>query len=197
MLLNLFIIGPSGCGKSTQAKLIADKYHLTHISMGQLLRDEIASDSGFGIEVKPYVDAGTWVPDDLVFDILIKKLKTINLQNFIIDGFPRMLNQGKVIEHFLKKNNLPLTLLIHLDATFSEILARRAKAGVEFQDSDRTDNTPVAITARQKSYNDTITPIKEYFKSKKTLFGVDGNRPVEPIFKDICTQIDKLDPINS
>lgn len=192
MALNLFIIGPSGCGKSTQAKLIAEKYNLTHLSMGQILRDEIASGSGFGLEAKSFVDQGTWAPDDLVFDILVEKLKKINYQNFIIDGFPRVLNQGRIIEYFLKKQQEPFSLLIHLDVTFEEIMNRREAKGDEFQDASRTDNTPQAVALRQKSYNDTIEPIKKYFKEKNKLFEVDGNRPVEPIFEDICKAIDKI-----
>ena len=192
MSLNLFIIGPSGCGKSTQAKLIADKYKLTHLSLGQLLRDEIASKSVLGNYAQSFVDTGTWVPDDAIFDILIKNLTTINFQNFIIDGFPRVLNQAKYIEYFLKNKQQPLTLLIHLNVTFEEITTRRAKKGDEFQDASRTDNTPEAVAKRQASYDETIVPIKDYFKSNKKLFDVDGNRPVEPIFADICTKIEKM-----
>jgi len=192
MSLNLFIIGPSGCGKSTQAKLISEKYNLTHLSTGQLLRDEIAAGTGFGLEAKTYIDQGTWVPDDLVFDVLIAKLKAINYQNFIIDGFPRVLNQGKIIEYFLKKQQQPFSLLIHLDVTFEEITKRREVKGDEFQDSQRTDNTPELILSRQKNYDETIAPIKEYFAEKKLLFEVDGNRPVEPIFDDIVKKIESL-----
>lgn len=192
MPLNLFIIGPSGCGKSTQAKLIADKYHLTHLSMGQLLRDEIASKSVLGNYAQSFVDQGIWVPDDAIFDVLINNLTKINFQDFIIDGFPRVLNQAKYIEYFLKNKQQPLTLLIHLDVTFDEIMARRTKKGEEFQDESRTDNTPVAVAKRQTSYDETIVSIKEYFKAKKNLFNVDGNRPVEPIFEDICKKIDKM-----
>jgi adenylate kinase len=192
MPLNLFIIGPSGCGKSTQAKLVAEKYNLTHLSMGQLLRDEIAAGSGFGDEAKSYLDNGKLVPDDLIFDILIAKLNSINNQNFIIDGFPRVLNQGKFMEYYLKKKNLPFSLLIHLSVTFEEISARRAKLGKEFQDQSRTDNTPEAIISRQQFYNDSITPIREYFESKGLFVDIDGNRPIEPIFSDICQKINKL-----
>lgn len=191
-MLNLFIIGPSGCGKTTQAKLIAEKYGLHHFSMGQLLRDEIASGSGFGLEAKSYVDQGIWAPDDLVFDILIGKLKSLNYKNFIVDGFPRVLNQGRIIEFFLRKQNTPVSLLIHLDVTFQEIQARRAKMGDEFQDKARTDNTPQDIANRQKSYEETIGPIKEYFQKHGKLFEVDGNRPVEPIFEDICLAVDQI-----
>lgn len=192
MALNLFIIGPSGCGKSTQAKLIAEKYKLAHLSMGQILRDEIATGSGFGDEAKSYLDNGKLVPDDLIFDILISKLNAINNQNFIIDGFPRVLNQGRYIEYYLKKNNLPFSLLIHLSVTFEEISARRAKMGEEFQDKDRTDNTPEAIASRQQFYDEGIAPIREYFESKDIFVDIDGNRPIEPIFEDIVKKIDKL-----
>lgn len=196
MPLNLFIIGPSGSGKSTQAKLIAEKYNLTHISTGQLLRDEIANSTGFGLEAKSYIDQGKLVPDDLVFDVLAAKLKTINYQNFILDGFPRLLNQGKIVEYFLKKQSEPFSLLIHLTVSFAEITARRAKLGDEFQDKDRSDNTPQAIASRQQFYDDGITPIREYFKSKEKFFDVDGNRPVDPIFADICKKIDKIINLN-
>lgn len=192
MSLNLFIIGPSGCGKSTQAKLIAQKFGLTHLSTGQLLRDEIASGSGFGIEAKSFIDQGKLVPDDLVFDVLVAKLKTIDYQNFIIDGFPRLLNQGKVVEYFLKKQEKPFSLLIHLTVSLAEITARRAKLGDEFQDAARSDNTPEAIASRQQFYDDGITPIREYFDSKGLFFNVDGNRPVEAIFDDLVNKIEKI-----
>ena len=193
MPLNLFIIGPSGCGKSTQAKLIAEKYNLTHLSMGQLLRDKIASDSPLGAKLKSYVDSGAWVPDDLIFEILLLELNKLENQNFIVDGFPRVLNQGKFIEHYLtKEREKPLSLIIHLDVTFEEIMARRNRLGQNFQDTNRTDNTPEAVAKRQASYDETIEPIKDYFSSVNKLFNVDGNRPVEPIFADICQKIDGL-----
>jgi adenylate kinase len=192
MSLQIFLIGPSGSGKTTQAEKVAQKYGLTHFSMGQLLRDEIASGSGLGFEAKSYVDQGVWAPDDLIFDILINKLKSLNFQNFIIDGFPRVLNQGRVIEFYLRKLNQPVSLLIHLNVTFQEIMDRRALLGDDFQEKDRTDNTPEDIAHRQKSYEETIDPIKDYFKRHGKLVEINGNRPIEPIFEDIVKEIDKL-----
>ena len=192
MSLNLFIIGPSGCGKSTQAKMLAQKYNLTHLSMGQLLRDEIASASELGLKAKSFIDSGTLVPDEIAFAILTCNLDKINDSDFIIDGFPRMLSQGQYIENFLAEKKQPLDAIIHLDVTFEEITARRAKLGQEFQDANRTDNTPQAIAARQKFYDDNNDQIMDYFQSKNLLFRVDGNRPIEPIFNDICQFIDKI-----
>lgn len=192
MALNLFIIGPSGCGKSTQAKLIAEKYNLIHLSMGQLLRDEITAQSPLGIEAKNYIDQGKWVPDSIAFEVLTTKLNSLNNQNFIIDGFPRMLNQGELIEQYLASKDQKFSLLILLDVTFGEIMARRTKMGETFQDSARTDNTPEAIASRQKSYDDTIAPIIGHYRQTGKLIIVDGNRPIEPIFDDISREIDKI-----
>lgn len=192
MSLNLFIIGPSGCGKTTQAKMVAEKYSLTHISMGQLLRDEIAKKSGFGIEAKSYIDNGKLVPDDLVFDVLISHLKTIDYKNFIVDGFPRVLNQGRIVEFYMRKNNSPITSLIHLSLSFEQIKVRHEKLGEEFQDKTRTDNTPEDIANRQKFYDDNIEGIKDYFVSKGKFIDIDGNRPIEPIFEDIVKEIEKI-----
>lgn len=192
MALNLFIIGPSGCGKSTQAKLIAEKYGLIHLSMGQFLRDEIATASELGLKAQSFVDNGNLVPDEIAFPILIANLTKINNQNFIIDGFPRILDQGKFIENYLIDQNHPVDLIIHLDVTFEEIQNRRVKLGINFQDQDRTDNTPEAITDRQEFYNNNNGLIMDYFQSKNLLLRVDGNRPIESIFQDISDKIDKL-----
>jgi len=192
MPLNLFIIGPSGCGKSTQAKLIAEKYNLTHLSMGQILRDEMAAGTPEGLEAKSFVDSGTLVPEELTFKLLTGKLNQIGNKNFIIDGFPRSLGQGQFIEKYLTQVNEPLDLIIHLDVTFEEINARRAKMGAEFQDKDRTDNTPEAMASRQKFYDDNNGLIMDYFTPKGLVLQVDGNRPIEPIFKDIDQKVSTL-----
>jgi adenylate kinase len=192
MSLNLFIIGPSGCGKSTQAKLIAEKFGLTHLPMGQLLRDEIAVASELGLQAKSIVDSGNLVPDEIAFAILTSNLEKINNQNFIIDGFPRILTQGQFIEGYLSSKNEPLDLIIHLDVTFEEISSRRAARGAEFQDANRTDSTPEAIAARQKFYDNNNGLIMDYFQSKNLLFRTDGNRPIEPIFEDISQKVNNL-----
>jgi adenylate kinase len=192
MSLNLFIIGPSGCGKSTQAQLIAEKYGLTHLSVGQILRNEIASASELGLKAKSFIDNGNLVPDEIAFPIITLNLVKINNQNFIIDGFPRVLDQGQFIENYLISQGYPISLIIHLDVTFEEIQTRRDKLGINFQDQDRTDSTPEAIAARQKFYDDNNGSIVDYFKSKNILFEIDGNRSIEPIFQDISDKIDKL-----
>lgn len=194
MPLNLFVIGLSGCGKSTQAKRIADRYSLKYFSFGQLLRDEAQTSSKLGLEAKGYLDSGNLVPDDVAFAILITALQSIDNQNFVIDGFPRRLDQAIYVEKYLANKGKSITAIIHLDITSQEVVARRQKAGSDFQkeDKDRTDNTPEAIASRQKFYDDNNQPVMDYFQAKGLLFRVDASRAVEPIFSDLSTYIDSL-----
>lgn len=190
--LNLFIIGPSGCGKTTQAKMIAEKYNLTHFSTGQILRNEAFAQTEIGLKAKVYTDKGNWVPDDIVINILKNNLTKIDNKNFIIDGFPRVLNQGVVISEYLESKNSPCSAVILLDVTYEEINTRRQRLGEKFQDNNRTDNTSEAILEKQRFYNETINPIVDHFKKTNQLVIIDGNRPIEPIFDDICKFIDKI-----
>jgi len=192
MSLNLFIIGPSGSGKSTQAKLIAKKYQLTHFSVGQIIRDQISLETKLGQEAKSFLDSGNLVPDKVIHPLLTQSLEKINYQNYIIDGFPRLLDQGLFIEEFLLKINNPFDLIIHLDVTSQEITLRRSKMGDSFQDASRTDTSPEDIASRQAFYDKNNQPIIDHFSSLGKLLRIDGNRPVAPIFEDIKTNLDKL-----
>jgi adenylate kinase len=192
--MNLFIIGPSGCGKSTQAAKIAEKYKLSHFSMGELFRNKIKEDTDFAQKVSDYVNNGKWVPNEIVFSVLEPVLENINYSNFIIDGFPREVGQITYADEIFEKNGKKVDLVIHLDVTAQEIVDRRnkvAKDGGKFQEN-RNDETPEAIAERQKSYDDSINPIFDYLKEDNRLFRVDGNRPIDPIFEDICLLLDKL-----
>jgi len=191
MSLNLFIIGPSGCGKTTQAKLIADKYKLTHLSTGQLFRQEISRDTSLGKKIKKFISHGIWVPDKIVVKFICHHLAKINHQDFIIDGTPRTVSQAPLVENCLAKAGQSITGLIYLDVTFAEIARRRAKIGDNFQ-TGRTDTGSQDIKNRQKEYSRTINPIINYFIKENKLIRVDGNRPIKPIFQDICLKINNL-----
>lgn len=191
MPLNLFIIGPSGCGKSTQAKLIALKYNLTHISTGACFRREMEQKTPLGLEAKQYVDKGIWVPSDIVIRLFAQEVSKVNNQNFIVDGTPRLPEQCQLIEDYLAKSGQVISALIHLDVTFEEIFRRKQKMGESFQDKDRTDDSPESFKQRLLEYQKYNDPILKYFEEKNKLIRVDGNRPIEPIFEDIVKEIDK------
>lgn len=193
--MNLLIIGFSGCGKSTQAKLIAQKYGLTHLSMGALLRAEMDQGTEIGQKAKSYVDKGLWAPLEVVFPLIEKEFARINYQNFILDGFPRVVEQAIKIEEFLVSKNSRIDQLIFLDVNPDEIFKRRqaqASQNKRFSDAGRTDETAEAIAQRKKSFEETIAPILNFYQNTNTLFKVDGNRPVEPIFDDIVSKVNSL-----
>ena len=132
MPLNLFIIGPSGSGKSTQAKLIADKFSLTHFSLIGLIQHEIDINSGFGLEAKTYIERESLVPDSLIFDIVLSKLSALDFKNFIVSGYPRTLNQSRVVEFYFRKNKLPISAVIYLDGDSSPQVEDSFKQVKEF-----------------------------------------------------------------
>ena len=191
MSLNLFIIGPSGCGKSTQAKLIAQKYGLTHLSTGNLFRKEIKNKTKIGLKVQSYVNRGIWVPDQIVVDVISKKLAKISSKDFIVDGTPRRIRQAPLIHKYLQSVGQSITALIYLDVSYTEIAKRRTKAGEKFQ-TKRADTSLSAIKNRQIEHAKTIKPILSYFEKQQKLIEVDGNRPIQPIFNDICLKINNL-----
>ncbi len=186
--MNLIIIGPSGSGKGTQAKLIAKKYNLTHISTGQLIRDHIKKKTTLGKKAQSYVEDGRWTPTKIVLKILFENLKN----KFIIDGTPRYLKQCPLIDKYLKKHNQKLDAVIYLHVTKQELLDRRQLYKEKFQDQSRPDSTPEAFEARYQSGKKTIGPILKYYKKQGRLIKIDGNRPVKPIFKDICSTLNSL-----
>lgn len=197
MILNLCFIGPSGCGKTTQAELIAKKYQLNHFSVGRLFRQEIQSKSQLGQDLLPYVSDGLWAPDALAIKVVSQALSTCNYQNFIIDGFPRLLSQGRLLEEeLLFKNHAQLTQIFHLNIPFSTIASRRLKQGLttteNFSDQGRTDENQKGIIQRQKSYDETINPILNYYIEKNLLCQVDATPDIQTIYNNICLKIDQL-----
>lgn len=195
MNLNLFIIGPSGCGKSTQGRMLAQKYGLTHISMGQLLRNEIATGSSIGKMAQPHINKGTWVPNEVAITILTNKLNQINNSNFIIDGFPRILEQGIIIQEHLESKNQKITALFHINID-PEVISKRRQtkkiAGQNFSDQGRTDEKIEVIDQRLRSYQATIDSILEYFRREGLLITIDGDQSIEHIFNDICQNIEEI-----
>ena len=123
--MRLMLLGPPGAGKGTQAKLLAEKFRTPHISTGDILRDEVRENSKLGQKAANYVKSGELVPDNLVVEIVINRLKRPDTQGgFILDGFPRTLNQAEQLNTALKQLNTSIDLIIYF-ATSSEVSIRR------------------------------------------------------------------------
>lgn len=186
--MNLIIIGPSGSGKGTQAKKIAKKYNLLHLSSGQLIRDHIKKRTNLGKKAEKYIKTGNWVPTEILFKMLLPKLKN----KFILDGTPRYLKQCGLVDKYLERHHQKIDAVIYLFVTTKELFRRRKFYGDKFQDASRTDNSDKLFKKRLRSGQRTMSPIVKYYQKQDKLIQIDGNRPIEPIFKNICAAISSI-----
>ena len=185
--MNLAIIGPSGSGKGTQAKLIASRYGLKHISTGTLLREEMKKNSPLASKIASYVDRGRWVPSAIIMTILKAKLT----QNFILDGTPRYLVQCFLLDRLLGSKGQKFNAVISLTITKEELRRRRRLYGDQFQ-TNRSDSGKKIFWARWESGRKTLGAIVNYYRARGLLLEVDGNRPPKAIFADISHHLDKI-----
>jgi adenylate kinase len=183
--MNLIILGPQGSGKGTQAKLLAEKFGLKHISTGELLRSEAESGSEKGKIISEILKTGQLMPFETVVSVLEPALATAT--GFILDGTPRDIKQAEYLDWFLKEKNLSIDKVILLDIPREESLKRLAKrAEIEH----RTDDTPEAISERLEIYRNSTLPIIESYRSQGKLLVIDGTPDIQTIFLDIVNKLE-------
>jgi len=190
------IIGPSGCGKGTQAKLLAEKFGIPAISMGQLFRDAYAARTAEGLAAEKYWGRGNWAPADLAFKVLVPRLEKADCQNgFVIDGLPRKMDDIGLFETYLDQRGWRLERVIHLDTSEATCVARIMKRVETTQrrgGEARCDETPAAVRKRLEEYRETIAPVLEYFEKKGILERIDNERSVQEVFEDIVSRLPHL-----
>lgn len=123
--MRLIILGPPGSGKGTQAKILAEQLGLVHVSTGDILREAVRLGTPVGLQAKTFMDAGKYVPDMMVNDIIAERLARGDRPNcFIMDGYPRTEIQAIAFDRILQENGLQLTAAVHLNVPDSEIVRR-------------------------------------------------------------------------
>jgi adenylate kinase len=188
-MLNIALFGPPGAGKGTQSEKLLEKYNLTYISTGDMLRSEIAEGSSLGLEAKSVIASGGLVSDELIVRIIEKKIKTnTSSKGILFDGFPRTTVQAYILEGLLLKLNSSLDCMISLEAPDQELIDRlllRAKT------SGRTDDTLDVIKVRLQEYNEKTKPVADFYAKKNKYFPVNGVGKIDNIFENIVETIEK------
>ncbi|MCL5675877.1 MAG: nucleoside monophosphate kinase [Patescibacteria group bacterium] len=189
--MNLAIIGPSGSGKGTQAELLAQKYHLAHISTGELFRREYEKKSPEGLAAYKYWSTGCWVPDRETFNLLklyLDKAKS----GFILDGFPRTGAQAEILDDYLSKKGEKLDLVLLFIVSEEEVVKRlllRAEKDKQEKGKARSDEKEDIIRQRMRSFTQSINPILEYYQKSNRLIKVNGEGKIEDIFSEITSDL--------
>jgi adenylate kinase len=168
----LLIVGAPGSGKGTQAKRIGEAFGIPDISTGDIFRFHIKNETELGLRVKAIVAAGDYVPDSLTNEIVAARLDEADAANgFLLDGYPRTIDQVHYLDALLEKKGKPLEAVIRLVADQEEIIARLSKRAVE---QGRADDTEEAIRHRQEVYTRETAPLVEVFRERGLLIDVDG-----------------------
>ena len=216
--MNLMLMGLPGAGQGTQAEKIVDAYHIPHISTGDMFRAAMADQTELGVKAKSFIDKGELVPDDVTNGIVEERLAQADTNvGYLLDGFPRTLDQADALAAITDKLNKPLDGVINIDVD-PEILADRLSGRsickncgatyhklyhptkvegtcdrcgehVFFQ---REDDKPETVKNRLKVNIEMNTPLLDYYEKRNLLYTVDGNQEIDDVFSAVQKVLDTI-----
>jgi adenylate kinase len=170
-MLNIALFGPPGAGKGTQSKYLIEKYKLTYISTGDILRSEIAEGSPLGKKAKDVIEAGELVTDDLIVKIMEKRIQGDNSNGILFDGFPRTVVQSYILDGLLLKLNSSLSFMLSLEVPKEELINRLLERG---KTSGRADDTIEVIKHRLEEYELKTAPLIDFYKERGKYITING-----------------------
>jgi adenylate kinase len=190
-MLNLILFGPPGSGKGTQALKLVKRFHLLHLSTGDLLRDEIRRETKLGVEAKHLIDAGKLVPDAVVIGMIKDKLEhhDAGIKGIIFDGFPRTVPQAEALDNLLEQKKMPIRKVLALKVNDEELVRRMLTRGVISGRSDDADET--ISRGRIVEYNNKTAPLANYYKSQNKFVEINGEGSIDSIFDLLSKEIEK------
>lgn len=208
--MKIIMLGAPGAGKGTQAKMIAEKYSIPHISTGDIFRANIKNGTELGKKAKTFIDAGQLVPDELVVDLVIDRFKEDDCKNgYVLDGFPRTIPQAEALDNALKAIGDKVDFAIDVEVPDENIVrrmgGRRACVGcgatyhVEFNPPKvqdvcdvcgeelilRDDDKPETVTNRLNVYHEQTKPLIDYYEKQGIVHTIDGTQTMDQVFSDI------------
>jgi adenylate kinase len=185
--MRLLLIGAPGAGKGTQAERLAERFSITHISSGDVLRQHVKDQTSIGQTIKAYVDAGDLVPDSVVMDMLRKPVVTAaESGGYVLDGFPRTVEQAKAAFEVASALGVAVQAAVHLDVPDEELIRRLLARG------RGSDDTEEVIAHRLRVYRERTVPLLEYYAGREWMFTVDGTRSPDEVHEDIVDRLGKL-----
>ena len=213
--MKIIMLGAPGAGKGTQAKLIADKYNLTHISTGDIFRANIKEGTALGMEAKKYMDQGLLVPDELTVKILLDRVAKEDCKNgYVLDGFPRTIPQAEVLDKALAELGESVDFAINVEVPDENIIkrmgGRRAclSCGATYHLEHippkaeglcdhcgkelvlRDDDKPETVKNRLQVYHEQTSPLIDFYRAKGVLKEVDGTSRMDEVFNAIVEILD-------
>lgn len=208
--MKIIMLGAPGAGKGTQAKQIADKYGVPHISTGDIFRANIKNGTELGKKAKTYMDQGLLVPDELVVDLVVDRVGQADCSNgYVLDGFPRTIPQAESLDAALEKLGSKVDYAINVEVPDENIVRRMSgrracvacgatyhivhiptkvegicdRCGSEL--ILRDDDKPETVKKRLAVYHEQTQPLIDYYNDKKVLVEVDGTKDMNDVFTDI------------
>jgi adenylate kinase len=187
-MLNIVLFGPPGAGKGTQSQKLIEKYGLTHLSTGDILRSEIARGTALGMEAKQLMDKGDLVGDDIVIGMIEAKIDAEpHAKGFIFDGFPRTQAQAVALDDLLQKKGTAISAMLALEVDNEELIKRLLLRGKESGRPD--DQNEEIIRNRVNEYNNKTLPLKKYYSEQAKFHAINGIGTVDAIFNELCERI--------
>jgi len=187
--VKILMLGPQGAGKGTQAKRISADYAVPHIATGDILRAAIATRSELGTRVKPILDSGRLVPDDLMIELIRERVGHDDTENgFVLDGFPRTMAQADALAPMLAEIGKALSLVFVLQLDEQECidrLLRRAEL------EGRADDTPASIRTRLELYHRETEPLIEWYRARSNVVTIHAGRTPNEVFAEIQQALDQ------
>lgn len=176
----VIFLGPPGAGKGTQAERLAQEHDLVKISTGDILRDHVARGTELGQQVKPILDAGQLVPDNILIALIRDKLCSMERVRVIFDGFPRTVAQARALDVLLEELSAPIVGVPLLEVPDEELIRRIVERG---QASGRSDDNEQVARERQRVYREQTQPLIDYYGSR--VAAVDGIGSMNEVYERI------------